>query len=171
MLGMPNIHVNSMANNDFKEIKFAKPNILVVEDNKQNQVIMEKFLLACDCWVFVANQGVEALKILQNEEIDLVLMDIQMPVMDGLTTTQRIRSSNEAFQSVPIIAVTADAVYGDKERYLNAGMNAYLPKPINRSKLNELLYRYLPEDKKSPQVQCKMQRLFSMQTLAAKLLS
>ena len=92
-------------------------------------------------------------------------MDMQMPVMDGLTTTQHIRASNLHFKHVPIIAVTADAVYGDKERYLSAGMDDYLPKPVFRAELYSLLDKHMPITKKETRTTNKINRLINMQKL------
>ena len=146
-------------------IKFHNANILVVEDNEQNQIIMQNFLELCGCRVILAEHGVQALKKLQTERIDIVLMDIQMPVMDGLTTTRHIRASSLPFKHVPIIAVTADAVYGDKERYLSAGMNDYLPKPVFRAELYALLDKHMPIEKKQTPITSKIKRLANMQNL------
>ena len=147
------------------DIQFHNANVLVVEDNQQNQIVMQQFLQLCGCRVILADHGVEALKKLQTEQIDIVLMDIQMPVMDGLTTTRHIRASTLAFQQVPIIAVTADAVYGDKEKYLSAGMNDYLSKPIFRNELYALLDKHMPIDKKKNRITSKITRLNNMQNL------
>ena len=122
---------------------YQDKNILVVEDNKQNQVIVSQFLRQRGCRVLVAGDGAKAIKLLQTALVDLVLMDIQMPVMDGLTATQRIRSSTEDYAQVPIIAVTANAIHGDRERFLQAGMNDYLTKPLARRALYRLLDEYL----------------------------
>lgn len=148
-----------------ENIQFYNANILVVEDNQQNQIIMQQFLQLCGCNVTLAEHGVEALKILQAEKIDIVLMDMQMPIMDGLTTTQHIRASNLHFKHVPIIAVTADAVYGDKERYLSAGMDDYLPKPVFRAELYSLLDKHMPITKKETRTTNKINRLINMQKL------
>lgn len=117
--------------------------VMVVEDNKHNQVIATQFLQQRGCRVVVAEDGAMALKVLRNQKVDLILMDIQMPVMDGLTATQHIRASVDDFAQIPIIAATANAIHGDRERFLAAGMNDYLTKPIARSELNRLLDLYL----------------------------
>lgn len=171
MLGKASISLNDGPNVNKNSVHFGNATVLVIEDNQQNQIIIEQLLKACGCRVLIANQGVEALKIMHKEAIDLVLMDIQMPVMDGLTTTKHIRSSDEHFKSIPIIAVTADAVYGDKERYIKAGMNDYLPKPIIRKELHRLLKQYLPEPKNIIQDESKVQRLLKMRLIVEKYLS
>ena len=77
-----------------------------------------------------AVNGAEALEALKREAFDIVLLDMHMPVMDGPTTIGRIRASKEAWSQTPVIALTADAMSGDRERYLAMGMNGYLSKPL-----------------------------------------
>jgi PAS domain S-box-containing protein len=106
-------------------------NILAVEDDTVNQMIITRIIEKQGHSVQVANNGLEALEILENKEFDLILMDIQMPEMDGIETTKRIRKREEGtFRHIPIIAVTAHALKGDRQRFLNAGMDEYIPKPI-----------------------------------------
>tara|TARA_R110001606_G_scaffold362194_1_gene515942 strand:- start:3445 stop:6282 length:2838 start_codon:yes stop_codon:yes gene_type:complete len=163
MQGKASIELTKNKSSAFlNEIQFINANILVVEDNPQNQIIMQQFLQLCGCRVILAEHGVEALKKLQTEHVDIVLMDMQMPVMDGMTTTRHIRASDAVFQHVPIISVTADAVYGDKERYLSAGMNDYLAKPVFRAELYALLDKHMPFEKKKTPTTSKIQRLINM---------
>ncbi len=119
--------------------------ILLVEDNITNRQvalgILEKLGLQTD----TAENGLEALKALETIPYDLVLMDIQMPEMDGLTATRKIRSANMEIRNLPIIAMTAHALSGDRERFLEAGMNDYLAKPISPQGLADVLSRWLPE--------------------------
>lgn len=120
------------------------PQVLLVEDNIINQRVLEKILIRCQCKVTVANHGEEALAIVQASRPDLVFMDCQMPVMDGLEATRQIRkiySKNE----LPIIAVTANALSNDRFRCLEAGMNDYLIKPAKLADIREALQRWLPQ--------------------------
>ena len=112
-----------------------KATILVVEDNLANQKIMERMLINMGHTVMIAENGVEALDILESDVFDLIFMDCQMPVMDGFETTARIRNSESIFKKIPIIAVTANAMAGDRERCLSVGMNDYLSKPVSRQSL------------------------------------
>ena len=109
--------------------------ILLVDDNEVNRKVVHVFLAAQNVSVTDAANGSEALDLLDAQEFDLVLLDIQMPVMDGIETIRRIRSESTSYSSIPVIALTADAMDGDKERYLSMGMNGYIPKPIDPKKL------------------------------------
>jgi CheY-like chemotaxis protein len=111
-------------------------NILLVEDNKVNQRLTVAFLSRAGHRVTVANNGFEALDLLTEHTFDVALMDLQMPGLDGLQTTQIIRERESvAGTYLPIIALTANALVGDRERCLAAGMDAYLAKPFNRAEL------------------------------------
>ncbi|MFZ5988845.1 MAG: PAS domain S-box protein [Bacillota bacterium] len=117
-------------------------NILLVEDDKVNQIVMTRMLKSEGHTVSVANNGIEALKLNEEREFDLILMDIQMPEMDGIETTGRIRKREEGtFRHIPIIAVTAHALQGDRERFIASGMDDYLPKPISFEELSKALER------------------------------
>jgi CheY-like chemotaxis protein len=94
------------------------------------------------CSVRVADNGAEGLKAYQEASFDIVLMDLQMPVMDGLTAAQRIRDSEGGEPRTPIIALTANAMSGQLERCLAAGMDGFLTKPIDIARLHEMLERY-----------------------------
>ena len=119
--------------------------ILVVEDNELNQMVAKGLLEYIGASVAIANHGKEALEILRNEKMDCVLMDIQMPVMDGLETTQMIRA-NAQWADLLIIAVTANADHQYKDLCRSVGMNDFLTKPINPELLvNTLLKWLVPE--------------------------
>ncbi len=121
--------------------------ILVVEDNLVNQKVVVTTLYKRGYQIEVASNGLVALDILEktlaeNQRFDLILMDVQMPVMDGLETTKKIRS-NPAWAELPIIAMTAHAMSGDKERCLDAGMNGYVSKPVQPVSLVQTIERFL----------------------------
>ncbi len=110
--------------------------ILLVEDDKGNQILINRMLSRKGYEVEIANNGHEALQILTAKKFDIILMDIQMPEMDGIQTTAKIRElEKNSNDHIPIIAVTAHALQGDKEKFLAAGMDEYLSKPVQ---LNEL---------------------------------
>lgn len=117
--------------------------LLLVEDNSINQEVALAILQAVDIHVDVASNGQEALELVRNNHYDIVLMDIQMPVMDGLTATMHLRQ-NPQLQDLPIIAMTAHAMAGDKKKSLDAGMNDYVTKPIEPNTLYETLRRWVP---------------------------
>jgi PAS domain S-box-containing protein len=104
--------------------------ILIVEDNAINQVVAKKSLQKHGYDVTVVNNGQEALDALNRESFHLILMDCEMPVMDGYEATSRIRSSGAAYQNIPIIAMTANAMTGDRDHCLKAGMNEFIAKPF-----------------------------------------
>ncbi len=117
--------------------KRNKLRILIVEDNLVNQKIIQKIIAKAGFGCSTASNGKEALKALENDNYDIVLMDIQMPEMDGIEATKQIRNpaSNVRNHDIPIIAMTAHAMKGDREICLAAGMNDYTSKPIQPQKL------------------------------------
>ncbi len=119
--------------------------ILLAEDNLVNQKVAMKMLSNFGFSAKVANNGKEALELLRKERFDLVLMDVQMPEMDGLETTRMIRrpGSGVLDPDVPIVAMTANAMKGDKERCLEAGMNDYISKPVRPKELREKVEKWV----------------------------
>ncbi|SDH36726.1 Signal transduction histidine kinase [Pseudomonas flavescens] len=117
--------------------------VLLVEDNPVNQLVAKGMLSKQGLYVALANNGEQALQRLQEETVDLVLMDCNMPVMDGYEATRRIRD-NPAWQHLPIIALTANALSEERERCLAAGMSDYLAKPFRGEELLGLLDKWLP---------------------------
>lgn len=107
--------------------------ILLAEDNLSNQMVIKSILELSKLKVDVVSNGFEAIQALQETAYELVLMDISMPEMDGMTATREIRKLAAPLGDIPIIALTAHTLSGDKERFLEAGMNDYLSKPIDRS--------------------------------------
>ncbi|MGD2131747.1 MAG: response regulator [Maricaulaceae bacterium] len=117
--------------------------VLVVDDNATNRKVVEVFLSQLGVEIVQAGDGQAAIDVLSAEPIDLVLLDIHMPVMDGPTTLGHIRQGDEAWRDVPVIALTADAMSGDRERYLAMGMNGYLAKPIDPRELQAVVVTHL----------------------------
>ncbi len=125
----------------------TRRHILVVEDNLVNQKVVVTTLYKRGYQIEVASNGLVALDLLakaraENNRFDLVLMDVQMPVMDGLETTKKIRANAE-WATLPIVAMTAHAMSGDKERCLDAGMNGYVSKPVQPVSLVQTIERFL----------------------------
>lgn len=138
------------ATDEAREGDFNGVKILIVEDNKINQMVLEGLLEDLHIDVTVTSDGLEAvelLKALDHDSIDLILMDCQMPRMDGLEATRQIRSGHagKAFIGIPIIAMTANAMKGEKEKCLDSGMTDYLTKPINVELFEETLGKYCPK--------------------------
>ncbi|MBK8480407.1 MAG: DUF3365 domain-containing protein [Proteobacteria bacterium] len=119
--------------------------LLLVEDNQTNQLVATTHLVRLGHRVDVASSGAEALATLSRRRYDAVLMDIQMPVLDGLETTARIRDPQSAVldHQVPIVAMTAHALPSDRRRFLEAGMNDFLGKPVSRAEIAAVLGRCL----------------------------
>jgi len=118
----------------------------VAEDNQVNQVVILSMLRAAGHECDIAKDGREAIAAVQRGSYDGVLMDIQMPVIDGVEATQSIRKLGEEYQKLPIIALTANAMAGDEEHYLGRGMNDYVPKPIDPDRLTLALRRSIATD-------------------------
>ena len=126
--------------------------VLLVEDNPINQKVAARLLEKAGHKVVIATNGKEALAVLAGSpDFDLVLMDVQMPEMDGLAATGAIRHQELATGNhIPIIAMTAHAMKGDRERCLAAGMDGYLSKPINSRELFQNIYTVLQSLKHFP---------------------
>ncbi len=126
----------------WENARFEKTNIMVAEDNLLNQVVAKKMLENLGCQVSVASNGKQAVDMALRGDFDLIFMDIQMPEMDGLTATERLREYGH-LENLPIVAMTAHAMVGDKEKSLAAGMNDHLTKPIDKRELIAILNRWL----------------------------
>jgi len=134
-----------------KQLQF-KAHILVVEDNTTNQLVIEGLLSTLGVTVDLASNGQEAIAALQNGgNHDLVFMDCQMPVLDGYQATKKIRSKRTGItnNTIPIIAMTANAMAGDEQKCLNSGMDDYLAKPIEPEKVIDMLKKWLPNKVKA----------------------
>lgn len=120
--------------------------VLLAEDNPVNQEVASAMLQRMGLSMKIANNGREAFDLLQLESFDLVLMDCQMPIMDGFEATEciRAREAELNLSAIPIIALTANAISGDREHCLSRGMDDYLSKPFSQDQLHELLARWLP---------------------------
>lgn len=119
------------------------PRLLIVEDNPVNQKVCDAILGKLDIEYIFANHGIEALNHLERTSFDLILMDCQMPVMDGYEATRKIRASGQAYSEIPIIALTASALSGDKDRCLESGMDDFLSKPFHIKGLRAVISKWL----------------------------
>ena len=118
--------------------------ILLVEDNKANQLFMQVILKKLGLTFDIAYNGEEAVEKYQNNNFNLILMDENMPIMNGIEATKKIREiEKETKKHIPIIAVTANALNGDKQKFLQSGFDEYLPKPVDIKLLKEIINRFL----------------------------
>lgn len=122
--------------------------ILIVEDNPANLELMAYLLTAFGHTVLVTDDGVQAPEIAQRERPDLVICDLHMPGMDGFAVA-RILKSDSATRSIPLIAVTASAMVGDRDKVLAAGFDAYIAKPIDPEAFVPQIDQFLPVEKRS----------------------
>ncbi len=127
--------------------RYTGHRVLLVEDNAVNQKVARAMVKKFGCHVDTVGNGREAVKVLEEIDYDLVFMDCQMPEMDGFEATAVIRSADSAVRNhaIPIVAMTANAMQGDRERCLDAGMNDYIPKPIHQSAVAAALKRFLAD--------------------------
>lgn len=130
-----------------KILKHRSSSILLVEDNKINQQVASELLKETEVKLSIVNNGKEAVDAVIEKDFDLVLMDIQMPVMDGMEATKEIRKLKSAKKNTTIIAMTARAMAGDREEFLQAGINDYISKPIDPEKLYSTISKWLKSDK------------------------
>ena len=114
------------------QVPNAGTKILLAEDNLANQMVIKSILEHANMQIDVVKNGLEAVEAVQNKHYEVILMDISMPEMDGMTATKTIRALPPTINNIPIIALTAHTLSGDQERFLSAGMNDYLSKPINK---------------------------------------
>lgn len=128
----------------------AQKRILLVEDYEGNVVLLSYLLDSLSCTYDIARTGLEALNMWKQRSYDLILMDVQMPEMDGFTATMQIRhmEQEKSMQRTPIIGMTAHALVGDKEKCIEAGMDSYLPKPIVELDLKAKIAEYLEQSKR-----------------------
>ena len=130
---------------DFDKVQFEHVHVLIAEDNRTNMMIATEMLEGYGCHVTPAGNGIEAMERIQNQEFDLILMDCMMPEMDGYEATTNIRQWEKKKQrsATPIIALTANAMKGDRDKCLAAGMDDYLPKPVKKTELAAVLVKWL----------------------------
>lgn len=116
--------------------------VLYIEDNPQNMRLVRKILVHAGYNVLEAENGLDGLTVAEQERPDVILMDINLPDIDGLEATSRLKR-NPQISHIPVIALTANAMVGDRERSLAAGCDAYLPKPVARQDLLDMVARFL----------------------------
>ena len=134
------LNIASSANTDFDALL---GHVLIVDDNEMNQMILAALLRQFGLTFYFTKSGKDALKILTKAKFDVVLMDVRMPEMNGLETTERLRKLGGGFESLPVIALTANTIEDERESYLNAGMNDVIAKPVIVSELYKTLAKHL----------------------------
>ncbi len=138
----PNTALCQQGFEDLLRTQFSGKNVLLVEDNEVNQMIAQTILEEVGLVVTIANDGVEGCELMYKEKFDLVIMDVQMPKMDGLSAARKLREDSQ-FAHIPIIAMTAHAMDEDREKSFQAGMNDHTTKPIDTANLFKVLYYWL----------------------------
>ena len=141
-----NSDINNTVLEKSKSNQKLEGKILVAEDNPNNQKLIELLLAKLGLTSVIVFNGEEVVEAYKKSKFDLILMDINMPIMDGLTATNIIRDIQKDYYDISIIALTANSIAGDKEKYLEQGMDDYLSKPIEYDKLISILKKYLEKD-------------------------
>lgn len=131
----------SLSENDFLEV-------MIVDDDPDSLYTLDEIVKSCQCKTLLASGGPECLNVLDNHIPDLILLDIMMPEMDGFQTLKNIRS-NVDLAGIPIYAVTAKAMVGDKEIILKHGFNDYIPKPVNSKTISHKITQLFQQTKHS----------------------
>jgi len=148
-----NIRDNQGQKKDLKkhEMPARARRILVAEDNIMNQKVAISLLKNLNYKdVIIAENGRKAVELYKTQRFDLILMDGQMPEMDGIESTKIIRKLEAGIEQIPVIAVTASAMAGDRERFLKAGMNDYISKPLKKKELDKVITRNIGSSGSSP---------------------
>lgn len=134
-----------------QQLPRANTRVLLAEDNPANQMVIKSILEFSKLRVDVVSNGYEAVDAVRNRPYDIVLMDISMPEMDGMSATREIRKLSSAASKIPIIALTAHTLSGDKERFIKAGMDDYISKPVNRGAALSCIARWTEAAKPTAQ--------------------
>jgi CheY-like chemotaxis protein len=124
--------------------KLPRLRVLVAEDNQTNQMVVRAMLSRLGQTVEIVSDGIQAVEAVRRSDFDLVLMDVQMPEMDGYEATRKIRGLEGPVSNIPIVALTANAVAGFEELSMKAGMNGHVAKPVTLAALAALLGRFGP---------------------------
>lgn len=141
----PDNRISYRSKDAMKKISESFPgvNVLVADDYVINQELTKEMLEMMECDVDIAEDGKEASKMVEDKTYDIIFMDVQMPIVDGFEATKIIRNAEADGNRTPIIAITANALSGDKEKCLEAGMDDYISKPIKGEDLEFILKKYV----------------------------
>lgn len=135
---------------DIKNIEFQNLNVLIAEDNRTNMMMVTEMLEQCGCQITPAKDGLMAVEYTENETFDIIFMDCRMPKMDGYDATETIRDNEKknGSSATTIIALTANAMKGDRDKCLAAGMDDYIAKPVTKESIAGILLKWVPEKQK-----------------------
>ncbi|MFT4600297.1 MAG: PAS domain S-box-containing protein [Arenicella sp.] len=160
-------HKTELQNTKFDTFPWQDIHILLAEDNKVNQFVAAGFIEEWGARLTICENGLEAFQLVEKQDFDLILMDIQMPIMNGLDATFEIRMNLNS--QIPIIALTANAVKGDREKFLKAGMNDHISKPFDEVVLQRAIAELISKDKaqKSNSPPVKLKSLMDISKLKA----
>jgi signal transduction histidine kinase/DNA-binding response OmpR family regulator/HPt (histidine-containing phosphotransfer) domain-containing protein len=148
-------------------MRFSAPSarVLIVDDVPTNLKVATGLMLPYKLKIATALSGIDALKLINENEYDLVFMDHMMPIMDGIETLHKIREKGGNYRNLPVVALTANAVIGMREMFLEEGFNDYISKPIDTSKLDEVLFKWIPKDKHQKPLAFDMQKAKNMKQI------
>jgi PAS domain S-box-containing protein len=162
-------NIQSLGNDSaLKEVNASQLSVLLVEDNDINRLYAKSILKKWQCQTDTAENGLVAIEKVKNNSYDVVLMDIQMPILDGYETTKAIRMMDSEIAQVPIVALTANATKSDVEKCLAAGMNDYLPKPFTPNDLYRKLFQELnikPRQREKKKIQKTKSSAYNLEYL------
>lgn len=147
LFGSPDLISEGQPQNRIRRFSAPDAKILIVDDNKANLLVAQRLISLYNPQVDTADSGIQALKMVQQTDYDIVFMDHMMPELDGIETTQAIRSLGGKYRKLVIVALTANVISGAAEMFRESGMDDFIGKPIEMGELNRILSRYIPSEK------------------------
>lgn len=151
LFGAPEISAEGQPQNRIRRFSAPDAKILIVDDNRANLLVAQRLISLYNPQVDTADSGIMALKMVQQTDYDIVFMDHMMPELDGIETTQAIRSLGGKYRKLVIVALTANVISGAAEMFRESGMDDFLGKPIEMGELNRILTRFIPAEKRLPE--------------------
>ncbi len=147
LFGSPDLLSDGQPQNRIRRFSAPDARILIVDDNKANLLVAQRLISLYNPQIDTADSGIQALKMVQQTDYDIVFMDHMMPELDGIETTQAIRSLGGKYRKLVIVALTANVISGAAEMFRESGMDDFIGKPIEMAELNRILSRYIPAEK------------------------
>jgi len=151
LFGSHEIPAEAQPQSRIKRFSAPEAKILIVDDNRANLLVAERLISLYNTQIDTVDSGIMALKMVQQTDYDIVFMDHMMPELDGIETTQAIRSLGGKYTKLVIVALTANVISGAAEMFRESGLDDFLGKPIEMSELNRILTRFIPEEKRLPE--------------------